>query len=61
MELKPETQVTVEFKGHSEPWTIAELLEQYPAFAFETLVEDIFDNLQDVESVEILGFHYLKN
>ncbi len=61
MELKPETQVTVEFKGHSEPWTIAELLEQYPAFTFETLVEDSLNNLHDVESVEILGSHYLKN
>ena len=61
MELPSETKVNINFVGRIEPWTIGELLEEYPTFTFETLVEDIFDTIEGVESVEILGYVYPKN
>jgi len=64
MELKPETQVTIVFDKTFEVYTIAELKEEKPGIMvadIANMVDDIFEQIEDVESVEILGFHYLKN
>lgn len=64
MELKPETVIIIDFKGRVEEYTIAQLMEAHPGVMVSdvgNMIDDIFDQIEDVESVEILGFHYLKN